>query len=40
MANELQKVLLIGASGETGRSILEGLIEDRSFVSLSPYITL
>ena len=27
-----QQVLLLGATGETGRSILEGLLEDGSFV--------
>jgi hypothetical protein len=32
MAN--QKVLLLGATGETGGDILNGLIEDGSFVSI------
>jgi hypothetical protein len=30
-----QKVLLLGATGETGGDILDGLIEDGSFVSYS-----
>lgn len=29
-----QKVLLLGATGETGGDILDGLVEDGTFVSL------
>ena len=30
------RVLLIGATGETGGDILDGLVEDDSFVSTTP----
>jgi uncharacterized protein YbjT (DUF2867 family) len=33
-----QKVLIIGATGETGGDIVNGLIEDGSFVSYSSAI--
>ena len=35
-----QRVLLVGATGETGSSILQGLIEDGNFVSWSNALVL
>ncbi len=33
MELQRQKVLLLGATGETGREILEGLLADENYVS-------
>jgi uncharacterized protein (UPF0261 family) len=35
----LHKVLLLGATGETGGDILEGLVEDGGFVSINDFMS-